>query len=59
MTYMDPPTEANLHIRKIPIRVYSDFKDVCKKRGLPVNEAIIGLMVRFAETGGKVLERIS
>ncbi len=56
MTYIDPPTSYKLTVRDIPPRVFSDFQEICKKRGLPVNEAIIKLMVRFAETGGKVLD---
>ncbi len=56
MTYRDPPTSYKLTVRDIPPRFFSDFQEMCKKRNLTINEAIIKLVDLYAKTGGKCLE---
>lgn len=59
MTYRDPPASYKLTVRDIPPRVFSDFQEIRKKRGLPVNAAIIKLMELYAKTGGKCVDEYS
>lgn len=56
MTWIDPPESYRLTVRDIPPRVFSDFKQTCTRRRLPVNTAIIGLMELCARTNGRCLE---